>query len=456
MGVRKRAAYCRIKSAAAITLMICCVPLAAILAANRSAASRPPMGWNSWDSYGTAVREEQVKANADAMARELLQYGWQYIVVDIQWYEPNAGGHDYRADAPLTMDASGRLLPATNRFPSAGGGAGFKNLAAYVHGKGLKFGIHIMRGIPRQAVEQNLPIAGTSYRAAEIADRTNVCDWNQDMYGVDMSRPGAQAYYDSLVALYASWGVDFIKADDMSRPYDQRTPEVHALGSAIRKSGASIIVSLSPGPAPIAEAADLRENAQMWRISDDFWDDWKLLKKQFDYTRDWAPYIGKDGTWPDADMLPLGKLRITDKSGAPQQARFTPDERQTLMTLWCMFRSPLIFGGDLPSTDSATLALLTNRELLEIDQNSSGNRQVLERGNLRAWLADVPASQGKYAALFNLGDAAETIHLHWTELAIQIANPAVRDLWSHRDLGRQKNCDVTLPPHASVLYRISP
>jgi hypothetical protein len=305
-------------------------------------------------------------------------------------------------------------------------------------------------------VEQNLPILGTNYHAAEIADRTNVCEWNQDMYGVDMTKPGAQEYYDSIVALYASWGVDFIKADDMSRPYALRAQEVHALSSAIRKSGASIVLSLSPGPAPISEAADLRANAQMWRISDDFWDDWKLLKKQFDYTRDWAPYVGEDDTWPDADMLPLGKLRITDKNGAPQQTRFTPDEQQTLMTLWSIFRSPLIFGGDLPSADAATLALMTNREVLDVDQNSSGNRQVLERGNVRAWLADAPAGKDKYAAAFNLGEAAETIHLDWTELGIQLTNPAVRDLWQHKDLGRQKNLDITLRPHASALYRVSP
>jgi alpha-galactosidase len=250
--------------------------------------------------------------------------------------------------------------------------------------------------------------------------------------------------------------VDFIKAHDMSRPYALRAPEVHALSSAIRKSGASIIVRLSPGPDPISEATDWSNNPQMWRISDDFWDDWKLLNKQFDYTRDRAPYIGKDDTWPDADMLPLGKLRITDKNAAPQQTRFTPDEQQTLMALWCMFHSPLIFGGDLPSAEPATLALLTNRQALEIDQNSSGNRQLLERGNVRFWLADTPGNAAKYAAAFNLSDAAETIHLNWTELGIQFANPAVRDLWSHKELGRQRNLAVTLRPHASVLYRLSP
>jgi alpha-galactosidase len=444
------------KLTAVIALLICLAALSAMFGNDKSPAIRPPMGWNSWDSYGTAVREDQVKANADTMARELLRFGWQYVVVDIQWYEPNAGGHDYRAGAPLTMDEYGRLLPAPNRFPSAAGGAGFKALAAYVHAEGLKFGIHIMRGIPRQAVQQNLPILGTSYHAAEIADRVNVCEWNPDMYGVDMSKLGAQAYYESIVALYASWGVDFIKADDMSRPYVLRAPEVHALSSAIRKSGASIILSLSPGPAPIPEAVDLRANAQLWRISDDFWDDWKLLKKQFDFTRDWAPYIGKDGTWPDADMLPLGKLRITDRNGGPVQTRFTPDEQQTVMTLWSMFRSPLIFGGDLPSADRATLALLTNREVLQIDQNSSGNRQVLERGNIRVWSADAPGGKDKYAAAFNLGDGAETIHFAWTDVGIHIATPAVRDLWQHQNLGRQKNLDLTLRPHASVLFRVSP
>jgi alpha-galactosidase len=454
--LENRAAFYEIRLFAAIAALLCCIPLTANPRGDKSRPSRPPMGWNSWDCYGTAVREEQVKANADAMARELARYGWQYIVVDIQWYEPNAGGHDYRANAPLTMDAYGRLLPAMNRFPSASGGAGFESLAAYVHSRGLKFGIHIMRGIPRQAVEQNLPILGSSHRAAEIVDRANVCEWNQDMYGVDMAKPGAQAYYDSIIALYDSWGVDFIKADDMSRPYALRAPEVQALSSAIGKSGASIILSLSPGPAPISEAADLRHNAQMWRISDDFWDDWNLLKKQFDYTRDWAPFIGKDDSWPDADMLPLGKLRITDKNGAPQQTRFTPDEQQTVMTLWSMFRSPLIIGGDLPSADSATLALLTNREVLAIDQDSSDNRQAFERGTLRAWLAAAPKSQEKYLAVFNLGDAAEAIHLHWTELGIQLANPSVRDLWLHKDLGHQRNFDATLRPHASVLYRLSP
>ena len=155
-------------------------------------------------------------------------------------------------------------------------------------------------------------------------------------------------------------------------------------------------------------------------------------------------------------MLPLGKLRITDKNGAPQQTRFTPDEQQTLMTLWSIFRSPLIFGGDLPSEDAATLALLTNREVLDVNQNSSDNRQVLERGNVRVWLADAQDLKEKYTAVFNLGDAIETLRLDWSELGIQTTNPAVRDLWQHKNLGRQQHLDIALRPHASALYRLSP
>src|SRR5215467_9470920 len=204
--------------------------------AQTSPAPTPPMGWNSWDSYGTTVTEAQVKANADVMARDLASHGWQYIVVDIQWYEPNAQGHDYAPGAKLAMDQYGRLLPAVNRFPSSANGHGFKPLADYVHNKGLKFGIHIMRGIPRQAVEQNTPIKGTQYHAADIADKDNPCEWNPDMWGVDTTKPGSQTYYDSIAELYASWGVDFIKADDMGSHLYQPV-EIKALALAIRKSG---------------------------------------------------------------------------------------------------------------------------------------------------------------------------------------------------------------------------
>jgi alpha-galactosidase len=443
------------RSLAAGALLVLCFAGSVTPARPPQAAPRPPMGWNSWDAYGTTVREQDVKANADVMASLLARYGWQYVVVDIQWYEPDAQGYGYRPHATLTMDQYGRLTPALNRFPSAAHGAGFKPLADYVHSRGLKFGIHIMRGIPRQAVEQNLPILGTPYHAADIAYRQHLCEWNPDMYGVDMSKPGAQAYYDSMATLYAAWGVDFVKADDMARPYVQRSPEAHALRAALDKTGRTIILSLSPGPAPLEQAADLRKTAEMWRISDDFWDDWKLLKKQFDYARDWAPYIGLDGTWPDADMLPLGTLRLADRDATSRKCRLNPDEQKTVMTLWAIFRSPLIFGGDLPLLDPSTEGLLTNPEVLAVNQASSENHQSLDQADVRAWIASVPGRREKYLAVFNLGDATQRITLTWREVGIELNNPEVRDLWQRKDLGRQNRLEVSLPAHASLLYRLS-
>ena len=430
------------------------VSLTSALGVAQPVAPTPPMGWNSWDSYGTTVTEAQIKANADAMARDLASHGWRYIVVDIQWYEPNAQGHDYAPGARLAMDNYGRLLPAVNRFPSAADGTGFTHLAEYIHSKGLKFGIHIMRGIPRQAVEKNTPIKGTQYRAADIVDKDNPCRWNPDMWGVDTTKPGSQAYYDSLAELYASWGVDFIKADDMGSHLYQPA-EMKALSLAIRKTSRPIVLSISPGPAPVSEAEFFEKYAQMWRISDDFWDDWKLLKKQFDYTRDWAEFVGKNDTWPDADMLPLGKLRVTAKEGGGSPTKFTADEQQTLMTLWSIFRSPLIFGGDLPSNDKATNALISNDEVLAVDQRSSGNHQVFEGGNVRAWIADVPGGTDHYLAVFNLGDDVINVDLPWSKVGINAFILEVRDLWQRTSLGEKDRLLVALRPHASALYRVS-
>jgi hypothetical protein len=412
------------------------------------------MGWNSWDSYGTTVREQNVKANADWMAEHLAKYGWKYMVVDIQWYEPNAQGHDYKPGAPLTMDEYGRLMPAVNRFPSSANGAGFKPLADYVHSKGLKFGIHIMRGIPRQAVEKNLTIKGTNYHAADIADKENGCRWNPDMWGVDTTKPGSQAYYDSIAELYASWGVDFIKADDMGSHLYQPA-EMKALSLAIRRTGREMVLSISPGPAPLSEAEFFEKYAQMWRISDDFWDDWKLLRQQFDYARDWAPFVGKNNTWPDADMLPFGKLRVTSAEGGGAPSKFTPDEQQTVMTLWCIFRSPLIFGGDLPSNDTVTTALITNEEVLDVNQHSRGGHQVLERAGLRAWVAESAKPNERCLAIFNLSESAQDVHIDWKEIGITGSQILVHDLWRNKSLGQLTGIQTNLRPHASALYRIT-
>lgn len=382
-------------------LLVCTLTCASAVSAQakqdyHSWAATPPMGWNSWDCFGTQVTEGEAKQQADYMAANLKKHGWEYFVVDIQWYEQNSKGYDYAKDAVLTMDAYSRLLPAPKKFPSAANGNGFKPLADYVHAKGLKFGIHMMRGIPRQAVKQNTPIKGTTARAADIADVRSTCGWNPDMYGVDMSKPGAQEYYNSIMELVASWGVDFIKVDDLSRPYHQ--PEVEAIRKAIDKTGRKIVFSTSPGETPLSAGPSVNQNANMWRVSDDFWDNWKALYDQFKRLHDWTPYR-ITGAYPDADMLPLGMLQLGRKTN------FTVDEQFTLMTLWSIARSPLMHGGDMTKTDSLTLALLTNDEVLAVNQHSANNRQLYrtEEGSI-AWVADVPGSKDKYLALFNARD----------------------------------------------------
>jgi hypothetical protein len=182
-------------------------------------APTPPMGWNSWDCCGPTVTEPEVKANADYMAKHLKRHGWEYIVVDIRWQVANEKAHGYQKNPVYSHDPYGRFTPALNRFPSAEGGKGFKPLADYVHSKGLKFGIHIMRGVPALACKANMPIEGSTHQAGEIGVATDTCPWLKgQMWGVDMTKPGGQDYYDSILRLYASWGVDFIKVDDCSRP----------------------------------------------------------------------------------------------------------------------------------------------------------------------------------------------------------------------------------------------
>ena len=356
------------------------------------------MGWNSWDYFGTTLNEAQAREQADAMAAALKPAGYDVFTVDIQWYEPNAQGHDYKEGAPLELDAYSRLQPAVKKFPSAAQGAGFKPLADYVHSKGLRFGIHIMRGIARQAVRNNTAIFGTTARAADIADTRSTCSWNPDMYGVDLTKPGAQEYYDSLFALYAAWGVDFVKVDDIARPYDDvQRREIEAIRRAIDKTGRPIVLSLSPGDTPIERGEHVMRHANLWRISDDFWDRWEPLHGMFGRLDKWTRHRAA-GAWPDADMLPFGLVEF----GRP--TRFTQDEQTTCMTLWCIARSPLIFGGDLTRLDAFTRQLLTNPEVLAVNQHSENNRQLSSRDDLIVWTADVPGSRDRYVALFNAQD----------------------------------------------------
>ena len=365
-------------------------------------AQTPPMGWNSWDCFGPTVTEAEVKANADYMAEHLKNYGWEYIVVDIRWYIENDKAHGYnQKDAICVMDEYGRLIPAENRFPSASGGKGFKPLADYIHNKGLKFGIHLMRGIPKLAVEKNTLVLGTDMTAKDIYNTNMLCTWLGDMYTVDASKEGAQEYYNSVMQLYASWGIDFIKIDDLSRPYHK--DEIELIRSAIDQCGRPIILSTSPGETPIEFAGHVSTHANMWRIIDDFWDNWSQLNAHFALFEKWIPYMGP-GHWPDGDMLPLGRIGIRAERGDNRMSQFTKDEQYTLMSLFLICRSPLMFGGHLPENDDFTYHLITNEEALAVFQNSRNNQQLFNDGEKIAWIADDPVTGDKYLALFYSSD----------------------------------------------------
>jgi alpha-galactosidase len=361
-------------------------------------ASTPPMGWNSWDCFGPTVTEQEVKANADYMAAHLKKFGWEYIIVDIRWYVANDKSHGYNEkDAILTMDEYGRFQPAVNKFPSSSGGKGFKPLADYIHNKGLKFGIHLMRGIPKLAVQRNTPILGTRLKAKDIYSDSVLCTWLGDMYTVDGTKAGAQDYYNSLFTMYASWGVDFIKIDDLSRPY--HTAEIEMIRRAIDGCGRPIVLSTSPGETPIQNADHVVTHANMWRVIDDFWDHWPELQSHFALFEKWVPFMGP-GHWPDGDMLPLGHIGIRAERGDARMSNFTRDEQYTLMSLFLICRSPLMFGGNLPDNDQFTLDLITNEEALGVLQHSKNNRLLFNDGEEIAWIADDAGSADKFVAVF--------------------------------------------------------
>ncbi|CAM2076653.1 MULTISPECIES: glycoside hydrolase family 27 protein [Clostridium] len=424
-------------------------------------AQTPPMGWNSYDYYDTTVNESQIKANADYMAKYLKEYGWEYIIIDIQWYAHNAGSmrkkFQYIPFSELEIDEYSRLQPDPKRFPSSINGAGFAPLAKYIHSLGLKFGIHIMRGIPRTAAHNHTKIKDCSVTADMIADPSSICGWNPDMYGVRNTSEG-QAYYDSLIELYASWGVDFIKCDDICNtniyPENQYSAkhEIEMLAKAIQKCGRPIVLSLSPGPALIDKAWHYEKYANMWRITDDFWDNWTLLKDMFYRCELWQNHVS-EGCYPDCDMLPLGYLG--KGFGEERVTNFTKDEQQTMMTLWCLFGSPLMLGAEMTKLDDFTLSLLTNKKVLAMLTPDCKPKQISLDDTKAIWFASNNKTNKKYVALFNLSDEIANISVNLEELDILKTEVTLTDLWTNNSSKNiNKIISKELAPHASAVYEI--
>ncbi|CAN5249155.1 glycoside hydrolase family 27 protein [soil metagenome] len=432
--------------------------------ANCQVAQTPPMGWNSYNCFGSAVHEDEVKANADYVAKNLKQFGWKYVVVDFLWsYDNPVGstiGNPFQKQLEdgsyvpwLTMDKWGRLMPQPTKFPSAFGGNGFKQLADYVHGLGLQFGIHVMRGIPRQAVWSKSPVMGANGITADmIADTSSTCPWMNHMYGLNMSKPGAQEYLNSILQLYAAWGVDFIKVDDISRPY--RTAEIEGYEKAIAASGRPMPLSISPGETALTAKDHVTKHASMWRMADDFWDNWEMVLHMFNYAKSWEG-TGGPGHWPDCDMIQIGKLSKRGPVGPERYSRFTEDELYTHMNFWCIYRSPLMLGGNLPDNRELELKLFTNEEVLAVNQQGENPRQVYKQDGSMIWVSNVQGSKDLYVGLFNIGDNTHDVVLDFASLKLK-GNVAVRDLWKKGDLGAfKKKYTQKLNAHASVLLRLT-
>lgn len=419
----------------------------------KSWAPTPPMGWNSWDAYGPTITEAEVKANADYMAAKLKPFGWEYVVVDIRWYVSNdkAGGYN-QTDPHYNLDKFGRYMPAVNRFPSARDGKGFKALADYIHAKGLKFGIHIMRGVPKEAVAGKLPVKGTQVTADQIYSPKGRCEWLKDNYTIDRGAAGAQAYYNSILELYASWGVDFIKVDDLSRPYHQ--DEIEMIRKAIDNTGRPIVFSTSPGETPITKAGHVGSHANMWRMVDDVWDTWPHITHLMQVAQKWYPYI-RPGAWPDCDMIPLGRISIRGERGQDRMTRLTKDEQYSLMSFFLIFRSPLMFGGDLPSLDPFTSSLLTNKAALAMHKYGSQVKQLFQENGQLA-ITSVNARTGeRYLGLFNISDDKTPITIKIPLSDLDMPSATLVDIWSGENLGKvQRVIQVDLGPHACKLFSL--
>lgn len=422
-------------------------------------ALAPPMGWNSYDAFGDSVRESEVLSNAIWLKQNLQPLGWDIVVVDFRWYDSLADGIRNQNPEGVTIDEFGRCIPPTNRFPSAIDGAGFKPLADKIHAMGLKFGIHIMRGIPRKAVGQNLPIAGSKFTAVQAvlpeADVNRTCVWNRDMFGVDAATDAGKAWDASIAKQYAAWGVDYVKCDDIAnlqrgKYYD--ASEIEALSTALKNSGRSIILSLSPGATPVNAAPHVEQFANLWRISPDFWDNWRSLNRNFDLFGAWFG-DGAPGHWPDGDMIPFGHICQRNCDVHPDRwTRFTRDEQLTLLSLWALAPSPLMLGMNLPDNDDWTTAILSNPEVLAVDQDSLGHESRRMTGApqvAETWMKEL--ADGSFAVgFFNRMDKPVTVNFPWRDLGF-LSEPQVRDLWLRKDLGRQQNFTAELPAHGCVL-----
>jgi hypothetical protein len=361
---------------------------------NQKRASLPPRGWNSYDSFSWIISEEEFLNNAELVAQRLKAHGYEYVVVDYLWYRRKVPGAYSDSLGFDVIDEWGRMIPDPDRWPSSKGGKGFSILANKVHSMGLKFGIHVMRGISTQAVNANTLIldnakgcayeeSGRQWHANDVGLKERACAWmSHGFMSVNTKLGAGRAFFKSLYQQYADWGVDFVKHDCVFGD-DLDLDEISIVSEVLKGLNRSIIYSLSPGTSVTPEMAeDVKGLVNMYRITGDDWDSWKDVSAHFNVSRDFstANMIGAQGlqgkSWPDLDMLPLGFLTDPGSNEGPHRtSKLSLDEQRTQMTLWSMAKSPLMYGGDMRKLDDSTFNVITNPTLLEINSYSSNNRE---------------------------------------------------------------------------------
>jgi len=448
-------------------------------------AQTPPMGWNSFDSYGVYLHEKAALENLEAFAVKLKPHGYEYFVIDAGWFGEFKlqEGTIYAAEkhaSKMKFNEFGLLQPSDTYSPN-----GFKPIIDRCHQLGLKFGLHLMRGIPRAAVKDNVPIKGTEYFARDIADTTSICRWNHQNYGVDMSKPGAQEFYNSLINQMAEWGVDFIKYDDIV-PFPE---EVKAVANAISQCGRPIVLSLSPGGDvdPINLAAFKR--AQMLRVTPDIWDDQKGIDECFEAWRKWQ---GKEqaGFWIDMDMIPFGQLQLMSPQpagvegheskgellekmrsgeltpfellagkGFNRWSEFSKAQMYTFITLRALSASPLIMGGDLPTLDEFSLKLITDKAVIQCNQNGVMGHLVFEEGGIEIWQTPKTNSKDGWIGIFNRTEENKSLSLTLENLGLDGAGSyKLQDVWGNqsKDKIRKGNkSDLTINSNGVVFMKYS-
>jgi alpha-galactosidase len=354
-----------------------------------------------------------------------LRYGYDTVTVDNGWFLSGEGD-----GVTMALDTFGRPESHPHFFPH-----GLKYTIDYAHKKGVKFGIWLLRGINRRAVEKNLPVEGTKYRMKDIVNLKSACPWAAPPwwnYGVDMTKAGAQEYYDGLVKKYADMGVDFIKFDDIV----PNPAEVDAVAKAIKRCGRPIVLSLSPGDEINVAHSDAYKKANMVRITSDIWDNKGSLETTFKRWEEMQAYSGPEvGSFLDMDMVCFGRLNVVDKGG--WECHFTKDQKRTFMVQRALAASPLMLGGVLYRVDEFSMLLFTHPEILKCNQNGVIGRLVHRDGKLDVWKTSERGNLNNgWLGLFNRdGGKSMTIELTTKDLGL---NPdrryVLQDAWTREVL----------------------